>query len=414
MPIEPEAPPGAESSTTRISHARAQLPRRRVLLAVCLLLVLHGSLYPWRFDTSVRAATAWTAMWAQAGVWTSLGDVAGNLVLFVPLGWLALRAWPARPHHALVPAFLIWLLGVAYALALQVLQFWVPGRTPSVSDVLWNAVGMALGLLAAGMAARWRPQAATRASDGATPAALMALLWLAIEWWPFVPTIDWQHMKNALKPLLLSPQWHTLSFLAVALGVAVVAQIGRAWPRRALLLTGLVGAAAIGKLFLRGQAISLPHAAGWLAGLGFAGAVVWRLDGRRAAGLVLCLALGMFTFDELRPFDWTGMPSRFSWIPFVSSLRGSMVANTLALCWQLFWLGAVMLAGRALGWRAGALALALAGWAFALEWQQAWLPGRVADITPAVLPLLWWLALPRIRSMPGPEADRVARRRRTA
>jgi VanZ family protein len=385
-----------------------------VLLAVCLLLVLHGSLYPWRFDTSVPAAAAWSSMWAQAGLWTSLGDVVGNLVLFVPVGWLALRAWPARAQHALVPAALIWLLGVAYASALQVLQFWVPARTPSVSDVLWNAVGMALGQVAAVVAARLRPPATARAADGATPAALIALLWLAIEWWPFVPTIDWQHMKNALKPLVLSPRWHTLSFLAVALGVAVVAQIGRAWPRRALLLAGLVSAAAIGKLFLRGQAISLPHAAGWLAGLGFAGAVVWRLDGRRAAGLVLCLALGMFTFDELRPFAWTDAPSRFSWIPFVSSLRGSMVANTLALCWQLFWLGAVMLAGYALGWRPGKLALALAGWAFALEWQQAWLPGRVADITPAVLPLLWWLALPRIRPTTGPDADGDSRHRRTA
>jgi VanZ family protein len=376
-----------------------------VLLAVCLLLVLHGSMYPWRFDTSVPAAAAWAAMWAQAGVWTSLGDVAGNLVLFVPVGWLGLRAWPLRPRGALWTALVIWLLGTAYALALQVLQFWVPSRTPSVSDVLWNAVGMALGQLAAVVAARLRSLAEARTSEGATPAALMALLWLAIEWWPFVPTIDWQHMKNALKPLLLSPQWHTLSFVVVTLGVAVVAQIGRAWPHRALLLTGLVAAAALGKLLLRGQAISLPHAAGWLAGLGFAGAVVWRLDGRRAAALVLCLALGMFTFDELRPFDWTGDRSRFSWTPFVSSLRGSMVANTLALCWQLFWLGAVMLAGRALGWRPAVLALALAGWAFALEWQQAWLPGRVADITPAVLPLLWWLALPKGRSTSGLEPD---------
>ncbi|MBL8319270.1 MAG: VanZ family protein [Burkholderiaceae bacterium] len=378
------------------------MSRRRVLLAVCLLLVLHGSLYPWRFDPSVRLAQGWTTMWAQADVWTSLGDVAGNLVLFVPVGWLALRAWPRRQPVGPMSWLAIWLVGVAYAMALQVLQIWVPQRTPSVSDALWNAMGMALGQLAAGAATRLRPHAADRAVDGATPAGLMALLWLAIEWWPFVPTIDWQHMKNALKPLLLSPQWHALSFVAVALGVVVLAQIGRAWPHRALLLTGMVTAAALGKLFLRGQSISLPHAMGWLAGLGLAGAVVWRVDGRRAAALVLCLAFGIFTFDELRPFAWTELPTRFSWIPFVSSLRGSMVANTLALCWQLFWLGAVMLAGRALGWRPGVLALALAGWAFVLEWQQAWLPGRVADITPAVLPLLWWLALPGRRSAPEP------------
>lgn len=396
------------------------LSRRRLLFGVCLLLVLHGSLYPWRFDTSVPAAGAWASMWAQAGVWTSLGDVAGNLVLFVPVGWLGQRAWPPR-RRGTVPARLsIWTLGVAYALALQVLQFWVPARAPSVSDVVWNAVGMAVGQLAATWAGRAGARVASRSPDAATPAWAMALLWLVIQWWPFVPTVDWQHMKNALKPLLVSPQWHTPSFLGAAFGVAVVAHVARAWPRRALLLAGLVAIAALGKLFVRGQAISAPHAAGWLAGLMLAGIVVWRLDVRRAAVLVLCLALGTFTYDELKPFAWVDTPSRFSWIPFVSSLHGSMVANTLALCWQAFWLGAVMLLGRALDWRTGALALWLAAWVFALEWQQAWLPGRVADITPTVLPLLWWLALPGLQSAPtgagtpGRLRADPARRRRSA
>lgn len=368
--------------------------RSRVLLAVCLLLVLHGSLYPWRFDFTESLANGWAEMWAQAGWWTSLGDVAGNVVLFVPVGWLATRAWPARPGRSKASAIAILLAGVAYALAIQVLQIWVPARSASLADVLWNTVGLVLGQIAALLRARLFPVAPRAAAPTLGPGWLIALLWLAIEWWPFLPTIDFQQIKNALKPLLLAPQWHTRSFIAVTLSVMVVAQMARAWPRRALLLFALVAAAALGKLFLRGQAISLPHAAGWIAGLALALALLWRLGGTKGDALVLALALGFFTYEELRPFSWDGMPSAFSWIPFVSSLRGSMVVNTLALCWQMFWLGAVMLAGRALGWRIGPLAIALAGWAFALEWQQAWLPGRVADITPAVLPLLWWLAMP--------------------
>jgi VanZ family protein len=77
----------------------------------------------------------------------------------------------------------------------------------------------------------------------------------------------------------------------------------------------------------------------------------------------------------------------------VALLEGSLIVNTAALAWNLFWLGAVMLLARQVGARAGALALALGLWALLLEAAQTWLPGRVADITPALLPALWWMML---------------------
>src|SRR6185369_13596410 len=33
------------------------------------------------------------------------------------------------------------------------------------------------------------------------------VLWLLLQWWPIVPRLDWQHIKDALKPLLLYPRW---------------------------------------------------------------------------------------------------------------------------------------------------------------------------------------------------------------
>ena len=75
-------------------------------------------------------------------------------------------------------------------------------------------------------------------------------------------------------------------------------------------------------------------------------------------------------------------------------LKGSLRANTLALAWQLFWLGAVIVLLYGIGVRAVAGALALSVWALLLELLQMWLPGRVADITPALLPWLWCLGLP--------------------
>lgn len=385
--------PGRPTSGPWPDDAPAPLRRWRWLLAVCGLLVVHGSLYPWHFEPSVSASVAWAEMWAEADLWTSLGDVVGNLVLFIPVGLLAAKAWPGRGAWA----FVIFALGVLFALALQVLQFWVPERSPAWADVWWNSIGMALGQAAVALSRRWRPYVGTGRSSLASPLLVVAGLWLAIEWWPFLPTIDFQHVKDALKPLLLTPRWSWRSFVDATLSLLVVAQLARGMRTRALLIVALVAAAVLGKLFLRGQVLSLPHVSGWCAGLALA-PLLWRLPVRAASWLVLALALGWFTFDELRPFAWSDEASDFSWIPFVASLRGSLISNTAALCWQLFWLGAALLAGRALGGRTGAIALALAGWALALEWHQAWLPGRVADITPAVLPLLWWLALPLLDS----------------
>lgn len=393
MPLNTGVQPLPASPPRRDGIAHDVRPWRW-MLGVCLVLVVHGSLYPWRFDPSVSGSAAWTAMWAEADLWTSLGDVAGNVVLFAPVGFLASRAWPAAPAVPGLRLLTIWAAAVAFALALQVAQFWVPARSAAVADVLWNGVGTALGLVLAAICGQQRR--GQYAGDGSLGSPLMAmvLLWLAIEWWPFLPTIDWQHVKNALKPLLQMPPWNLRSMVEAALGIVVLAQVGRRERHRGLALSALVLAAAAGKLFLLGQVLSWPHVTGWGVGVAMAVGLVWRIGERAGHVVVVCLALGYFTFDELRPFSWLAQEAHFSWIPFVASLRGSLVVNTLALCWQLFWLGAVMVSACSLGFRAGGVAMALAGWALLLEVLQLWLPGRVADITPAVLPMLWWIAMP--------------------
>ena len=39
------------------------------------------------------------------------------------------------------------------------------------------------------------------------------------------------------------------------------------------------------------------------------------------------------------------------------------------------------------------VAIVLGLWTLMLEAAQTWLPGRVADVTPAILPAFWWLVV---------------------
>lgn len=379
----------------------------RWLAVLCALLVTHGSLYPWQFAQPPSLASAWHRMMHQATWWTGRGDVVGNVVLFVPvgvLGWVLLRS---RGPSSLWRAAGLLVAGMAFAFALQVAQIFVPARDAAWSDVVWNTLGLLLGMLLAAPLSRM-PVARLQAQALRLPLAFVAL-WLALQWWPFVPRLDWQHMKDALKPLLLHPQWRTSSAIDAALGLALVGVLLAGLRRRSWWLLLLPPAAVCGALLVDGQFLSLPRCVGWAAGV-VAAWLAWRLPPRGAAALGATLALAWFTYDELKPLQFGDASNPFDWVPFAALLQGSLSANTLSLTWQLFWQGMVIVMLHGIGARAAAPAFALTVWTMLLEALQMWLPGRTPDITPALLPWFWVAILPLLQvSSHAAGTNRVAR-----
>ena len=73
-----------------------------------------------------------------------------HLGIFALLGWLGAQAWrqqPARRRQLLGGLLLV-------AVATECLQYWVPGRSPSLGDLLADLAGLLLGTLAARAGAR--------------------------------------------------------------------------------------------------------------------------------------------------------------------------------------------------------------------------------------------------------------------
>jgi VanZ family protein len=380
-----------------VGHTDRVRRATRWLALLCVLLVTHGSLYPWRFRAPASFDAAWTRMMVQTSWWTGFGDVVGNVVLFVPvgvLGWALARGWRTPPW---LNAFGVVCAGAAFAFALQVAQIYVPARDAAWSDVVWNTLGLLLGLWIAAPVLRM-PLHGLHAAHWRVPIAF-ALLWLLLQWWPMVPRLDWQHVKDALKPLLLYPSWRTLSALDALLSLVVLGALLRPLRRRALLLLALPPLAAFGTLLIDHQVLSVSRLTGWVLGT-IAAVAMGRLPLRTHAWLGAASALAWFTVDELKPFTLANSLGTFHWMPFEAALQGSLTANTLALAWQLFWLGAVMVLVDRCGVRPAAAAVALGACALLLEALQMLLPGRVADITPALLPWFWALALPLLRPAP--------------
>lgn len=111
-----------------------------MLLACALLLIGFATLWP------MPGASAISGLCLICGS-RGLADLLLNIILFMPLGAaLALRGHSRRR---------ITTLALLLSTAIEISQFFIPGRDPSVTDVLSNTCGAWLGALVVTSAASW-------------------------------------------------------------------------------------------------------------------------------------------------------------------------------------------------------------------------------------------------------------------
>jgi VanZ family protein len=362
----------------------------RRLLAVCALLIVYGSLYPFEYVEPPSVAAAWRQLLLASGWWTSPGDVMGNVALFVPwgaLGATALAHVPRRQQRLV--GFLVG--SVVFALAVQVIQIWFPSRTPSRADVLWNAVGTLVGMAAAGSLKRILGRMEHGVEPQARSGLVLIVLWVTTQWAPLIPTIDWQGIKDSLKPLLLQRDLNLVAMLltlarVVAVGCMLEAVAGaqRRWiaPWFAVMLAVLMA----GKPFIVGQSVTLSNALGYVGG--YAAWLASRsLDGQRRLIAAVALLFAAYILHALTPFAWRDTPSDMHLLPFAALLEGSMELNARALLDAVFVYGALLWLAQRCSDRVTGISLALALCVLALEYTQTWLEGRTGDITEPLLVL---------------------------
>jgi VanZ family protein len=360
-------------------------------------LIAYGSLYPFGFALPPSFGAFWNELLAQRRLWTGLGDVAGNVLLFVPLGAAGVLCAGARRLTAARAAMLLGGAS-AFSFAVQVLQVFEPTRDPALSDVFWNALGTVAGIAAA-LALEGYVSLLPRAAWARSRfAVLLIAAWAAAELWPFVPSLDWFAIKQALKALAVpsnfgvaSFAFHFASVLVLGMLLAESAPTPRVGLRLAALVLGVLG----GKLVLHAAPLSLAFAVACLAAL-----AAWPLFVRRAgrAAMLAALAtmLAAYTVRSLAPLELRSVPAPFAWLPFEAMLVGSMSANVRSLLTQLFAFGAMLWLIDRAGGRLPGAAVALALWVGLIEVAQRWIVGRTPDITPSLLVIGLAVVLARI------------------
>lgn len=383
-----------------------------------VVIVVYGTLYP--FSGWVEAKGGWLGFLVlPAGRQINVGDVLVNVLAYLPLGFFLVRLL-SRRLRPLGAIALTTLCGASLSFCVEFLQQFLPARVSSVVDLFTNSTGALLGALlgvvlhmGAGplaMPGRWRHRY-IKPGRLADIGLLAIFFWVLSQLVPLVPSFDIGALRHGLAPLwrtLQHPQtFDVMHAGSYALGVAGLALLARtlAIPGRPVgrLFALLVAAVLLCKILVVSRQLSLEALVGCGVGLLFA-ALLRAGRERFIAWLSALLILGGFAVDELRS-NPLGVFNRFNWMPFAAHLQHPLVGMASIL--ESLWPATVLayLARLACTERYRTLTvigggLFVAAMAFAFEWHQQHLPGRVGDITTVLLMLGAWVGVWRVRIEP--------------
>jgi VanZ family protein len=326
----------------------------------------------------------------SAGQASSLGDFLANILLYLPLGLFAAAGF-GRKAGALTGISLAVASGACLSIAMELGQYYVPGRVTTAEDCYANVVGTALGAVAGSVVTvDFRSPALRQMAANPVP-GLLLVLWLLYRLFPYVPTIDLHKYWDALKPVILYPrltgyELFRFATICLTLGALVEGATGR---KRAWLLFPLfIGTVLIAKVLIVGQVLKMAEIAG--AGLGLA---VWAIltisfAARTRTTVIGLLLSASIIIERLAPFQLSGEGRAFGWIPFASFIDSSLEVAVISFFEKTFLYGSwVWLLGRSgLGFAASTMIVAAT--LFGASWAETYLPSRSAEITDAIMALV--------------------------
>jgi len=312
------------------------------LLALSCALILYGTLFPFSFQPGLHEESVFALLRASANDHVSRGDVLANVILFFPFGFFAMQSvFPRVPRF--LRLFFVVVAGAAFSFSIESVQSCLPGRVTSIYDIATNTAGTLLG--AAFGWKDWHGKISWFKSGKRQFAIFPAFLlcaWICSQLFPFVPTLDFQNVKNALKPLIFGNflPLNALKSFMITMVVCKLVQTLTSPGRVRTVLTFLPLGVIMAMPFILGGAISQAKILGTLLGLAAWWFVLGRI--RRNTAILALLLTAQTVIHGLSPFVFNSEPGHFSFIPFYGFLNGSMLINLLSFFEKIFLYGALL------------------------------------------------------------------------
>ena len=371
----------------------------------------YGSIYPFDFQFHQIDPAAWQAFIDTCCVETSRGDILGNVVLFLPFGYLGILA--AAPETKPSRQFLfVCVVGVIFAFLLQVAQLYLPSRDENLQDVIWNLLGIAVGG-ALGIPSR---QFILRAANQG--ARLHLVPWILIGSWvtyrliPFVPSIDFQSIKDSVKPLLDLQElslagiaYHAIAWLIVG----YLMDLGLQGKRLGRLLPLAVLGTFAAEIIIVYNIVTPTTIAGGLVAILLYWIVLSRIE-RVELPLLIGLLIAI-AWNDLQPFIIRSQPIAFNWLPFQGFLGGSMFVNAQSASEKVFAYGSIVFLLMRIGAGGWISLLGATAWIGGIEFAQTYFIRHTPEITDPLLVIFAAIAIFAVEGMDRAPARPRSRKR---
>ena len=357
------------------------------LLLVIAALVLYGSLFPFEFAwPSEKSISQLFSLSIVDG--RSPGDILGNIVLFVPFGFLGAALCIGSVDLFRRLAGLV-LGGLLLAGLAQTLQLFVPLRDPTLADIVWNAIGLILGIIGFRLLSAHKMLARYTSGLPSFPLFLIAL-WVLAEFIPLVPSIDFQQFKDSLKYFFYG---EGISIGRVLLSAASVLLLAESLAqffgirRTQLWLIPILAIGVFLKVLVITVSLGVSTTLGWVVGA-FVWFVTVKSGIRDRQSLFAFFLLIALIVGALEPFRFSADPSTMHLLPFSSFLEGGMLGNTRELVTKFFLFSGLLWLAQSRVKGLTSMTVGLACIVLTLELSQTFVVGRVASIDDALLVLL--------------------------
>ena len=359
-----------------------------VLLVLSCALIIYGTLYPFGFNFGLHEESVFILLAESARDHASRGDIIANIILFLPFGFFAMQSVLSRVPRP-IRLIIVIIAGTAFSIGIECTQSYLPSRVVSIYDIAANTIGTLLG--AAFGWKNWRIKLSGFRADGHQHAVFPVLLlcaWLGSQLFPFVPTLDVQNAKDALKPLFFGEflPLNALNSFIVTLIVCQLAQTLALPGRFRTVLTLLPLAVIAVKPFILGGTISQAKILGTLLGLSVWRYILSRI--RRNTGILALLLTAQIVIQGLSPFVFNSNRGNFSFIPFTGFMHGSMLINVLSFIEKGFLYGALIWLLVKIGLRLRFSMILSVALLTGIEIMQMFQPGRVSEITDPILVII--------------------------
>lgn len=351
----------------------------RLLIISVYLLITYGSLFPFNFSL-LELNQQYTNLLSIK--FSGIGDILANIFLFVPLGFLYAVNSPNQNTFLNLDKCLLLIKVLIFSILLQLMQIGLPSRDQNITDVAFNMLGFMLALYS--MAFIKLPTFKIKPKLTFLPIAI-ALTYLLSELPPFVPALDFQQVKNSIKPLLILPTWYlsvdvffkTLMWLVV-IRLTSFEQIKPSIKGVLLLWLAMLFA----KVIIYSNQVTFSDLIAPL--IAILVSVYINIQQQGATKLLLIAVLGAFFASSISPitsFHFT--PSDL--LPFSGYLSGQLVVGIQGLLYKIFLFSSIIWFAFELSFNVKKTTYILAAFVGLIEFSQLFMQSRVTDFADVLL-----------------------------